>query len=78
MAIVYLYVRQKIKTSFKCLFQIIDYTLDLCNHGIFIPQSRCFQYEYQKGMPWRYETLTAPFDFPIHKTEDELRKNGKN
>lgn len=26
-------------------------------------------------MPWRYETLYAPFDFPIYKTEAELDKD---
>lgn len=38
------------------------------------PKVGSFQYEYQKGMPWRYETLSAPFDFPIYKTDDELQE----
>ncbi len=33
------------------------------------------QHEYKKGMPWRYETLIAPFDFPIYKTEEERIKD---
>lgn len=41
------------------------------------PKVGSFQYEYQKGMPWRYETLAAPFDFPIYKTDDELQKERK-
>lgn len=39
------------------------------------PKVGSFQYEFQKGMPWRYETLNAPFDFPIHKTEAELKED---
>lgn len=38
------------------------------------PKVGSFQYEYQTGMPWRYETLNAPFDFPIYKTDDELQE----
>lgn len=41
------------------------------------PKIGNFQYEYQKGMSWRYETLYAPFDFPIHKTEEELNEERK-
>lgn len=37
------------------------------------PKIESFNYTYQKGMPWKYETLSAPFDFPIHKTSDELK-----
>lgn len=41
------------------------------------PKVGNFQYEYQKGMPWRYETLIAPFDFPIYKTDEELQEERK-
>nr|WP_320118725.1 hypothetical protein [uncultured Marinifilum sp.] len=34
-----------------------------------------FKYEYQKGKPWMHETLIAPFDFSILKTEKELKSN---
>ncbi len=36
------------------------------------PKGGKFQYEFQKGKPWQYETLIAPFDFPITKTADEI------
>ena len=36
------------------------------------PRVGKFQYEYQKGRPWVYETLIAPIDFPILKTEAEM------
>ncbi len=31
-----------------------------------------FKYEYHKGRPWMYETLIAPIDFPILKSDAEL------
>ncbi len=31
-----------------------------------------FIYKYQKGRPWMYETLVAPMDFPILKTNAEI------
>lgn len=38
-----------------------------------IPSQGKFKYEYKKGRPWKYETLIAPVDFPILKSEQELR-----
>lgn len=37
-----------------------------------MPRSPKFNYDYKKGSPWMYETLTAQFDFPILKTESQL------
>ena len=39
---------------------------------VFFPNEGKFKYEYHKGRPWMYETLVAPMDFPILKTEAEL------
>lgn len=36
------------------------------------PKQARFQYEYQKGRLWQYETLYAPFDFAIQKSEQLL------
>ncbi len=36
------------------------------------PRGGQFKYEFQKGKPWQYENLYAPFDFPIHKSDEEL------
>ena len=37
-----------------------------------LPRGASFQYEIQEGKPWQYETLLAPYDFPIQKSEEEL------
>ena len=36
------------------------------------PREGKFQYKYQKGHPWMYETLIAPIDFPLLKSRDEM------
>ena len=37
-----------------------------------LPRSAKLSYDYRKGAPWKYETLIAPIDFPVLKTEDEI------
>ncbi len=39
---------------------------------VLYPQEGKFQYDYQKGRPWMYETLISPIDFPILKTQAEI------
>ena len=40
--------------------------------SLLMPREGSFKYEYYRGKPWKYENLTAPFDFGIYKTETEL------
>lgn len=37
------------------------------------PKGGQFKYNIQKGKPWQYENLYAPFDFAILKTEEDLK-----
>lgn len=41
------------------------------------PDKRSFNYHFEVGKPWTYDMLTAPFDFPIYKTEEQLDKERK-
>jgi len=36
--------------------------------------NNAFRYHYEIGKPWGYNALTADFDFPIYKTDDQLAK----
>ncbi|MEK9604062.1 MAG: HDIG domain-containing metalloprotein [Flavobacteriaceae bacterium] len=36
------------------------------------PKGATFKYEFQKGKPWQYPNLYAPFDFSVLKSEHEL------
>ncbi len=39
-----------------------------------MPRTEKFNYAYKKGAPWMHETLVAQFDFPILKTDAQLRE----
>ena len=41
---------------------------------LFPRYNNSFRYHYEVGKPWGYNTLTADFDFPIYKTEEQLTK----
>jgi len=42
-----------------------------------IPREAQFKYEFQKGKPWLYEDLVAPFDYAILKSPEELTAQKK-
>ena len=37
-----------------------------------LPKGGQFKYTFQKGKPWQYENLYAPFSFTIKKSEEDL------
>ncbi len=41
------------------------------------PKGSQFKYEFTKGKPWQYETLYAPFDFAIKKSDAEIKQEKK-
>jgi len=41
---------------------------------LIFPRTAKFSYDYRKGSPWSHETLIAQFDFPILKTDEQLRE----
>lgn len=42
------------------------------------PNHGSFKYTFDSGKPWQYETLTAPFEFRINKTQKELEQETKD
>lgn len=42
--------------------------------ALVFPRAAKFSYDYRKGSPWAHETLIAQFDFPILKTDEQLRE----
>lgn len=38
----------------------------------FFPKNDRFKYDFKKGEPWQYETLYAPFPFPINKSQKSI------
>ena len=41
---------------------------------LMFPRSAKFSYDYKKGSPWEHETLVAQFDFPLLKTDEQIRE----
>ena len=39
-----------------------------------LPKGGQFKYNFQKGKPWQYENLYAPFSFSIKKSEETVKK----
>lgn len=60
------------KQSF--FYKIFFCTLVVWSIVYFLPQGNRFGYEIQKGKPWLYESLYAPFDFPLKKLPQEIQQ----
>ena len=41
---------------------------------LFPRYNNAFNYHFEVGKPWGYELVTAEFDFPIYKTDEEIRQ----
>jgi putative nucleotidyltransferase with HDIG domain len=54
------------------IYKYILYFLAIGCIVFFFPRGGQFKYEFQKGKPWQYENLYAPFDFSIRKSAEEL------
>jgi len=65
--------KKKLNLIYKILFFIVASVISV----LLIPDSNKFQYEFQKGEPWKHKNLIAEFDFPVYKSE-ELFKNEKD
>ena len=44
---------------------------------LLFPKDKKFKYQYEIGKPWTYELITASFDFPIYKTDEQLEADRK-
>jgi len=64
-----------IRQNINAIYRVLLFIIALGVISLIYPNIGNFRYEYQKGKPWMHETLIAPFDFAIHKTEAELNAN---
>ncbi len=61
-----------IKRNYKHIFRGFLFVLSIALVNYFFPGK--FRYEYKVGSPWSYNTLLAPYNFPIYKSEDQLKQ----
>ena len=55
---------------YKCLIFIV--TVSIISY--FMPKEGKFNYDFEPDTPWKYGLLQASFDFPIHKSEQQIQK----
>ena len=68
-------IKNKLKSSasfWHTTFVVALFILTTVLIYLALPGEARFKYEFQKGRPWMHETLIAPFDFAILKSDDEL------
>ena len=63
----------RIRDNHEQLFRICLFLLALVVIVYVFPRQAKFKYEFTKGKPWMHETIIAPFDFSILKSNDEIR-----
>jgi len=54
------------------IYKIFLYILTVIAIVYLFPKGGHFKYEFQKGKPWQYDNLYAPFDFAIQKSQDKI------
>ena len=60
------------------VYKYAIYFISIALIVFFFPEGGKFKYEFQKGKPWQYENLYAPFDFSIIKTDKDISLERKN
>lgn len=63
----------KVGHSYQIIFRVLAFIVALVLVVWQMPRTIKFKYEYQKMRPWQYESLYAPFNFPIYKTAEQLK-----
>lgn len=58
--------------TFKVIWQTLFFIISVSLTLSFMPREEKTKYSYEVDKPWQYEGLTAPFSFPIYKSEQEL------
>lgn len=59
----------------KDMFRILAFVaLAVLTVLLFPRYNTSFRYHFEVGKPWAYELITAEFDFPIYKTDKQLKQ----
>lgn len=61
----------RVSINYRVLIPLVVLFLVLT---LIFPRTAKFSYDYRKGSPWSHETLLAQFDFPILKTDEQVRE----
>jgi cyclic-di-AMP phosphodiesterase PgpH len=64
----------KIYQNHALIYKVVLFVFTTVTIVYLFPKGGQFKYNIQKGKPWQYENLYAPFDFAILKTDKEIKK----
>ncbi len=64
----------QIRNRHDLFYKIFLFLLSITCIVYFFPKEATFKYEFQKNQPWRYETLIAPYDIPVFRTDREVEQ----
>lgn len=62
------------KSSLQNIFKILLGFAVVIAIVLLFPKENKFNYDFEIGKPWNYELLTAPFNFPVYKSEEQVAK----
>ena len=63
--------KENLQTAFRLsVFMLLAAVIVL----LFPRYNNAFRYHFELGKPWGYSTLTADFDFPIYKTDEQMAR----
>ena len=65
---------EKIRHSYYGIMKVLAFVLTILIIIVLMPRNVKFKYEYQKMRPWPHESLYAPFNFPIYKSDETVKK----
>ena len=65
---------ERIRHKYYGIMKVLAFILTLVIVVALMPRHIKFKYEYQKMRPWPHESLYAPFNFPIYKSEEMVKK----
>lgn len=63
---------EKLYKNQSLIYKYFLYAVSIFCIVFFFPKGGKFKYEFQKGKPWQYENLYAPFDFSIKKSAEDI------
>lgn len=63
----------QVKNNYHHIGTILIFFIAFLLFALLMPRQQKFVYDFVKGTPWEHENLNAPYDFPIHKTAEEIK-----
>lgn len=62
----------KVYKNNAIVYKVLLFLITVVSIVYLFPKGGQFKYDFNKGKPWQYDNLLAPFDFSIQKSEEEI------